>query len=345
MKATIAVYGAYGHTGRFVVARLQEGGYRPLLCGRDGEKLAQLQARYPGLPLRAVGTDDADQLQQAFAGVDIVVNCAGPFLDTGLPVATAAVACGAHYLDLSAEQQSVRDLFAAFDGHTQTLLVPAAAFYGGLADLLASALLTDGQAADAIAVYTWLDSWQPTEGTRRTGDRNHFPRVVVREGEFVPVKPEAARTHDFPEPIGSRTVQAVPLSEIVTIARHLAARQIDAYLSTNSLEDLRNESLSAPRPADEKGRSEQQFCMEVRVRQGEETRTLAARGTDIYAVTAPLLIEAVDRITTGRYRAGGPTTLGEAFDAREFLQALDPDDVRVSEVTTGAVNSAGPAVP
>ena len=344
MKANIAAYGAYGHTGRFVVARLYERGYRPLLCGRDPEKLAQLHDRFPELPLRTAGTDDAAQLQRAFAEVDIVINCAGPFLDTGLPVATSAVACGAHYLDLSAEQQSVRDLFVTFDGHTQTLLIPAAAFYGGLADLLASALLTAGQAADAIAVYTWLDSWQPTEGTRRTGDRNHHPRVVVRDGEFAPVEPEAALTHDFPEPIGFRTVQAVPLSEIVTISRHLSARKIDAYLSTNSLADLRNESLAAPRPADEKGRSEQQFCMEARVRRGEETRTLAAWGTDIYAVTAPLLIEAVDRITTGRYRAGGPTTLGEAFDAREFLQALDPDDVRVTEVTTGAVNSVGPAV-
>ena len=115
MKATIAVYGAYGHTGRFVVARLYERGYRPLLCGRDPEKLAQLHDRFPELPLRTVGTDDAAQLQRAFAEVDIVIKCAGPFLDTGLPVATAAVACGAHYLDLSAEQQSMRDLFVAFD--------------------------------------------------------------------------------------------------------------------------------------------------------------------------------------------------------------------------------------
>ena len=34
----VAVFGAYGHTGRFVVAELRERGYVPLLLGRDQDK-------------------------------------------------------------------------------------------------------------------------------------------------------------------------------------------------------------------------------------------------------------------------------------------------------------------
>jgi short subunit dehydrogenase-like uncharacterized protein len=42
----VAVFGAYGHTGRFVVAELRERGYVPLLLGRDQDKLLALaQAR------------------------------------------------------------------------------------------------------------------------------------------------------------------------------------------------------------------------------------------------------------------------------------------------------------
>jgi hypothetical protein len=47
-----------------------------------------------------------------------------------------------------------------------------------------------------------------------------------------------------------------------------------------------------------------------------------ARGQDIYAVTAPLVVEAVDRILTGRTRTVGVASAGEVFDAPDFLRAL-----------------------
>jgi short subunit dehydrogenase-like uncharacterized protein len=37
----IAVFGAYGHTARFVVAELGERGWTPVLSGRDAAKLAR----------------------------------------------------------------------------------------------------------------------------------------------------------------------------------------------------------------------------------------------------------------------------------------------------------------
>ncbi|MCQ0007269.1 hypothetical protein [Actinomadura madurae] len=49
-----------------------------------------------------------------------------------------------------------------------------------------------------------------------------------------------------------------------------------------------------------------------------------ASGQDIYAVTAPLVVEAVDRILTGRTRTAGVASAGEIFDAPDFLRALSP---------------------
>jgi hypothetical protein len=45
-------------------------------------------------------------------------------------------------------------------------------------------------------------------------------------------------------------------------------------------------------------------------------------GRDIYAVTAPLVVEAVDRILTGRTRTVGVASAGEIFDAPDFIRAL-----------------------
>ncbi|WP_205413209.1 MULTISPECIES: hypothetical protein [Amycolatopsis] len=51
---------------------------------------------------------------------------------------------------------------------------------------------------------------------------------------------------------------------------------------------------------------------------------MPAAGRDIYAISAPLAVEAVERVLTGRTRAVGVVSAGAAFDAPEFLRALAP---------------------
>ena len=60
------------------------------------------------------------------------------------------------------------------------------------------------------------------------------------------------------------------------------------------------------------------------MRSGGSERRAVARGQDIYAVTAPLAVEAVGRILSGRTRTVGVASAGEIFDALDFLHALAP---------------------
>ncbi|MFD9244042.1 NAD(P)H-binding protein, partial [Streptomyces sp. NPDC059556] len=55
---TVAVFGAYGHTGRFVVAELLARGFVPVAVGRDAEKLRALAESRPGLDVRLAAADD-----------------------------------------------------------------------------------------------------------------------------------------------------------------------------------------------------------------------------------------------------------------------------------------------
>ena len=72
-----------------------------------------------------------------------------------------------------------RDAAAKAAGVT---VLPAMAFYGGLADLLASAALGGATDADAVDIAVALDGWHPTRGTRITGERNHYPRTCIEHG-------------------------------------------------------------------------------------------------------------------------------------------------------------------
>lgn len=78
-ERTVAVFGAYGHTGRFVVAELRDRGYVPLPSGRDTDKLKALTVSHPGLDTRRASADDPASLDRALSGAAAVINCAGPF--------------------------------------------------------------------------------------------------------------------------------------------------------------------------------------------------------------------------------------------------------------------------
>lgn len=341
MENSIAIYGAYGHTGKFIVAELDRQGYKLILSGRDYEKLLHLQEQYPNSVIKAADIHDPQSLDTAFAEAKIVINCAGPFLDTADPIIQSALRLGIHYIDLTAEQKSVLDIFEQFSDSAklaEILVIPAAAFYGGLGDLLSTSITQDWDQIDKINLYIGLDSWHPTKGTRLTGDRNHYTRLTLKDNRLQDLQAGPAIKWDFKAPIGSKEVVALPLSEIITISRHLKVSNINTYLSQNSLDDLRNSDTPEPQPTDEKNRSSQHFCLEVTATKGNIKRTIIAQGQDIYAVTAPLVVETVNRILSGKAKKTGVTTIGEVFNAADFLNSLNEDDIVISAVEESSLN-------
>lgn len=329
----VTVFGAYGHTGRFVVAELLRRGWTPILCGRDTDKLARLGAEYPALELRVASVEEPMSLDRALHGAVAVINCAGPFLDTSIPMIEAAMRAHVHYLDVAAEQRAILNVFehsADAAAATDIAVLPGMAFFGGLADLLATTAVGDWPEADAIDIGVALDSWHPTAGTRLTGERNHYQRQVVSNGRLTALPdPPPTRDWHFPDPFGTQAMIALPLSETITISRHLRVRELHSYMNLAPLADLRDPNTPAPEASDAAGRSSQRFAMEVVAHRDQQTRRAIASGQDIYAVTAPLVVEAMERIVEGRCSTLGATTAGETFDAPDFLAALAPEHLSI----------------
>lgn len=329
--AVVAVFGASGHTGRFVVAELLRRGLRPRAIGRDSARLAGFEAR--GAAVATATIDDPASLDRALAGADAVINCAGPFLDTAAAVAASAVRQRIHYLDVTAEQPSVQATYAGFDRAAREagiVVLPAMGFYGGLADLLATLAVGEREAVDEIGIGIFLDSWLPTAGTRITGQRNTAQRLTIVDGKLAPLPSGLApASWEFAEPVGLQDITELPFSEAILLDRHLRTSQSATYLNNAPLRDLRDAATPAPTPADASGRSAQIFQLEAVATGGGETRRVIARGRDIYAVTAPLICEAVQRILGGEIRHAGAAAPGEIFDAKDFLQALAPEHLTI----------------
>ncbi|PJE99768.1 saccharopine dehydrogenase [Streptomyces carminius] len=328
---TVAVFGAYGHTGRFVVAELRRRGFTPLLSGRDADRLRALAASRPGTGARPASVDDPASLDRALDGAAAVVNCAGPFATTAAPVIEAALRAGIPYVDVAAEIEANLDTFAHFADRARaagTVVVPAMAFYGGLGDLLVTAAMGDWTAADEAHIAYGLSGWHPTAGTRAAGrvsrERRGGRRVRYSRGrlEYRDDAPPTL-TWPFPAPLGDRTVIGeFTMADVVTVPSHLAVPEVRTYMTVEAAGGLSDPDTPAPTAVDEHGRSAQTFLVDVVVRSGGAERRAVASGRDIYAVSAPLAVEAVHRILTGRTRTVGVASAGALFDASDFLRAL-----------------------
>ncbi|GAB3673666.1 saccharopine dehydrogenase NADP-binding domain-containing protein [Actinocorallia lasiicapitis] len=331
MNAAVVVYGATGHTGGFVVAELRRRGVPVIASGRDAARLGELAAGRDGVEARAASVDDPHALDRALAGAAAVINCAGPFAVTAKPVIEAALRAGIPYLDVAAEIEANAATFADSAARAAgTAIVPAMAFYGGLGDLLATAAMGEWKTAEEAHVAYGLSSWHPTPGTREAGrvshDRRGGRRVRFAGGELryhddAPVQREWV----FPEPLGARQVIAeFTMADVVTLPSHLDVPEVRTHMTVEAARDLSGAQTPPPAPVDDLGRSDQTFVVEVVLRSGGDERRAVARGRDIYAITAPLVVEAVQRILDGRVRATGLASAGAMFDAPDFLRALAP---------------------
>ncbi|MFF7009561.1 saccharopine dehydrogenase family protein [Streptomyces fimicarius] len=328
----VAVFGAYGHTGRFVTAELAARGYVPVPSGRNAHVLEEL-ALGQGRKSRVASVDDPASLDRALAGTVAVINCAGPFASTTGPVIEAALRAEIPYLDVAAELEANLDTFGHYRERARedgAVIVPAMAFFGGLGDLLVTAAMGDWTQADEAHIAYALSSWHPTAGTRLSGavsrERRGDHRLRYRGGRWERRTDAApALEWTFPEPVGRRPVIGeFTMADVVTVPQHLAIPDVTTYMSAEAARDVVSPDTQAPTAADGSGRSDQTFLVDAVVRSGDTERRATASGQDIYAVTAPLVAEALDRVLTGRTRSLGVVPAGEIFDAPDFLRALEP---------------------
>ncbi|KAL7538917.1 hypothetical protein ACHAXR_011176 [Thalassiosira sp. AJA248-18] len=137
----IIVHGATGYTGKRVVRHLasKHPHLNIAICGRSATKLAAVATEIgwdetkcqSSIFVVADVVEGSDDLMAAFANAKVVIACAGPYRQCGMPVLKAAIQGRCDYLDLCGEPQFFDDALLAFDKDATVsglLAVHAAAF-------------------------------------------------------------------------------------------------------------------------------------------------------------------------------------------------------------------------
>jgi short subunit dehydrogenase-like uncharacterized protein len=225
------IYGATGDTGTLVAEEAVRRGHKPVLAGRSEQKLMPLAERL-GLPWVVANLEDQAQFKKALAGIDAVVNIAGPFMATAPALVQACLSAGTHYLDISGEVPALQHLLA----HDEAARKRGIALIGGVGF---GSMATNGLAkyvadqlpgATTLEVAVKADNQQSSrEATKSTLQVLARGGRVYRNGRLVPFRlGKGLTTLQFPD--GSRDILPVPSGDLVAAYHATGIPNITAYI-------------------------------------------------------------------------------------------------------------------
>lgn len=327
MTPSIVVYGASGVVGGLVAGALAAGGARVVLAGRDRPRLAAVRERLRGEATVAVAAaHDRGALDRVVAGARVVVGCAGPYPQVGGALAAAAVAAGADYVDVAADQAFVRAMHEEHDADARrrgVVVAPGAGGLGAIGDWAARwaaeallgeaagrARIGDDAPLDEVAIAVAVDGFVPAAAARRAMiDAVTARGVVWRAERWDPTRAAVrGRDVDFGD-LGRRATRSFPAPEIITLPRHVAARVVDGFIAlpddpwARGLERLAPlAGLAAPfagllapiletfvdptRVPDAATRAAARYAVVADVRRGFAHAQVRVGGRDVYAIAA-----------------------------------------------------------
>jgi short subunit dehydrogenase-like uncharacterized protein len=230
MNDAFLLYGATGYTGQLTARLAAEQGLRPILAGRNADKVHALAAEM-GLERRAFALEDQTALDAALRTTPVVLHCAGPYIHTYGAMAEGCLRTGAHYLDISGEI-AVYERLWALDGAARAagvMLMPSVGFDVVPSDCLAAHL--EGRLPSATRLALGFQSAGGfSRGSAMTAvEVGQRPGMVRRDGVLTPV-PAAWRTRTVDFGAGPTPATTIPWGDVFTAYHTTGIPNIEVYV-------------------------------------------------------------------------------------------------------------------
>ena len=338
----ITVYGATGYTGGLVCEELARRGCDFVAAGRSFESLQQLSSRI-GEAHAVVPTLRSASLDALLGDTNVLINCAGPFIDAGPPVARAALRNDVHYLDTTGEQDYLKWMRDEIDAEAEErglVFMPSCAFEYATGTLVSKLAIDQG--ADQIVVCYGATDFSTSAGTKMSivrsiaGDGFSWRggRIVdeLTGGRIYEVPFPDGRTHTGAWMPGGEPILVPDLAQVETaescvlIGGALAsflpwgaglmktAAQVGKPLADRIVQWLEN------READE---DEEAHPFTVVAFDPETVEWYAAvSGDDPYLATGRIIVEAATRLRNEEWEPAGMLSPPALFDAVEFAESV-----------------------
>jgi short subunit dehydrogenase-like uncharacterized protein len=230
MSKTWMLYGANGYTAQLTIPKALAAGLKPILAGRTLSAIEPLAHKY-GLPYRVFPLDDVAQVARELEDCELVLHCAGPFIDTASVMLQACIASRTHYLDITGEL-AVFEMAAGLSGvaaKAGVMLMPGVGFDIVPGDCLA--LQLKQLLPDATRLHLAVNNFAGlTRGTVKSLVRilGSTGQKVRRNGVLVDVLPFSSRRQVkfFDKPV---TVYSLALADPFTAYHTTGIPEIEIF--------------------------------------------------------------------------------------------------------------------
>lgn len=236
MQKKIVLFGATGYTGRLTAKALVKLGAKPMLVGRNSNKLEILAKELGGLETAVANVEDVNSLSSLLNPDDILITTVGPFTRYGETALQAAIEKNAHYLDSTGEPGFIRKVFEQYGPQAEkkniTLLTAMGYDYVPGNCAAAAALSMDKLATRVdIGYFVSGGDFAASQGTQASVMQAMLePGVFYRQGRLVE-KIADAKVKRFTISGKTRPAASVPGSEHISLPHSFPALQeVNTYL-------------------------------------------------------------------------------------------------------------------
>src|SRR5437764_2804206 len=219
------IYGANGYTGELIAREAVRRGHRPVIAGRNADKLAPL-AKELGLEPRAFPLD-----KPRLDGIDAVLHCAGPFVHTSAPMVRACLDAGVHYLDITGEIAVFEAIMSMNDAAIRAgvTLIPGVGFDVVPTDCLAGMLAAKLPGATELELAFYSPGAELSRGTLKTMIESiDEGGAIRRDGKIVRVSP-AYEAKEILFSTGPRMAMTIPWGDVSTAFHTTGLPNIRVY--------------------------------------------------------------------------------------------------------------------
>lgn len=343
------LYGATGYTAKLIAELCHEKGMKPVLAGRRLEKVKAIADKY-GFEAQAFNLSNQSEVDKALQGCKVLLNCAGPFIDTYKPLVDACIKAKCHYLDITGEI----GVFEAMAKRSEEakragiVLLPGVGFDVVPSDCLLKWVAERVPNADSLELGIKTQGGV-SRGTMKTMVRMLPEGNVVRRKGKLQKRPLGSPTIWIPFPKGERFGASIPWGDVATAyystnipnitvysvvprrvaismrAMNLVKPLLKVSWIQNKLQDLIDKKVTGP---DEKTRKTARVTLWARAASKEKTQEAFIEVPEGYHFTTLTAVESVSRLLHKPPAEPGYLTPSLAFGSSYVTEfpgvSLDP---------------------
>ena len=327
MPKNFLIYGATGYTGELIARMAAERGLKPVLAGRNQNKVAPL-AKELGLTAGAFSLDDKKSLEHALEEVDFVLHCAGPFSLTSKPMVGACLRLGKHYLDITGEI-AVFEAMARLDEKAKEagiMIMPGVGFDVVPSDCLALHLKNRLPTATNLTL-AFYGLGKISHGTQATMTMNAGAGGAIRRNGEITKVPAAYKTRQIDFGEVRKTGVTIPWGDVSTAFYSTKIPNIEVYtvlpeanlkmlklsrytgwlLATKFVQNYLQKQIPAGGPDQEERAKGKTFLWgEASDAQGNKVES-RLQGMEGYTMTALTALKIAEKVLDGNFCAGFQT--------------------------------------